>query len=51
MAGVSLFQGACVDLLQRSLVNGFFAGATPFLVEQIGPDSFGDEQTDPQNGR
>jgi len=30
-----LFQGACIDLVQRSVINGLFSGATPFLVEHV----------------
>lgn len=30
-----LFQGACVDLWQSALVNGFFRGAVPVLQQAL----------------
>lgn len=35
-----LFQGACVDLWQAALVNGFFRGAAP-VVQQALKDALG----------
>ncbi len=30
-----LFQGACIDLWQSALVNGFFRGATPVFEQAL----------------
>jgi hypothetical protein len=30
-----LFQGACVDLTQRSMINGFFNAVTPLVDEHL----------------
>lgn len=35
VAAFPLLQGACVDMAQRSLINGLFTGATPYLVQRL----------------
>jgi hypothetical protein len=28
-------QGTCVDIAERSVINGLFTGATPYLVQRL----------------
>lgn len=30
-----LLQGTCVDIAERSVINGLFTGATPYLVQRL----------------
>jgi|GEM_PF-5258201 len=35
LAAWPLMSGSCVDIMNRSLINGFFDAATPILLEQL----------------